>query len=180
MANYITPNMVTSEDIRLARDILNMTQKEFAEFVNVSKRTVERWEYTEEPITGPITILLDMIIKNHNLPQTLTIPEKNYNMRLWYMYHSFVCTIIDVDEMDRKIDIHNFITNPIYRAFGVNTEPTYDEYEEFIRSRCFPESRDKLKLELKKLDIPFYDPIMIIEKTKGQMADDDFWIKIEW
>ena len=62
---------------------------------------------------------------------------------------------------------------------GVNTEPTYEEYEEFVRSRCFPETRDKLKLELKKLDIPFYDPIMIIEKTEGRMADDDFWIRIE-
>ena len=101
-------------------------------------------------------------------------------MRLWYMYHDFVCTIIDVDEMEKKVLIHNYISNPLYRAFGVNTEPTYDEYVEFIKSRCFPESRDKLKLELKRLDIPFYDPIMIIEKTQGRMADDDFWIKLEW
>ncbi len=180
MTNYITPTTVTADDIKLVREILGMTQKEFSEFVNVSKRTVERWESTEEPITGPITVLLDMLIKNHDLPQTLSVPKKKYKMRLWYMYHSFVCTIIDVDEMEKKVEIHNYITNPIYRAFGVNTEPAYEDYEEFLQSRCFPESRDKLKLELKKLDIPFYDPIMIIEKTKGRMADDDFRIEIEW
>ena len=95
------------------------------------------------------------------------------------MYHDFVCTIIDVDEMERRIEIHNYINNALYRAFGVNTEPNFEDYEEFIKSRCFPETRDKLKLELKKLDIPFYDPIMIIEKTQGRMADDDFWIRIE-
>ena len=28
-------------------------------------------------------------------------------------------------------------------------------------------------------DVPFYDPFMIIEKTEGRMAEDDFWIRIE-
>ena len=180
MAKYITPTGVTAEEIKLVREILGMTQKEFAEFVNVSKRTVERWESTDEQITGPITVLSDLIIKNHGLAEELSVPQKKYKMRLWYMYHDFVCTIIDVDEMEKKVLIHNYISNPLYRAFGVNTEPTYDEYVEFVKSRCFPESRDKLKLELKRLDIPFYDPIMIIEKTQGRMADDDFWIKLEW
>ena len=27
--------------------------------------------------------------------------------------------------------------------------------------------------------VPFYDPIMIIEKTEGRMAEDNFWIRIE-
>ena len=39
--------------------------------------------------------------------------------------------------------------------------------------------RDKMKLILKDLGLPFYDPIMIIEKTEGRMAEDDFWIRIE-
>ena len=52
-------------------------------------------------------------------------------------------------------------------------------YVEFLESRCFPESRDKIKLVLKDLDLPFYDPFLIIEKTEGKMAEDDFWIRIE-
>lgn len=36
-----------------------------------------------------------------------------------------------------------------------------------------------MKLILKDLGRPFYDPIMIIEKTEGRMAEDDFWIRIE-
>ena len=36
-----------------------------------------------------------------------------------------------------------------------------------------------MKLQLKELGIPFYDPLLIIEKTEGRMADDHFWIRIE-
>ncbi len=179
MRDYVIPKCITAEEIKLIREILGMTQKEFAEFVNVSKRTVERWEYSTEPITGPITFLADMLIKDNELPDRLTVPAKKYKLRLYYMYHDFVCTIIDVDEIERRVEIRNYINNSLYRAFGVNTEPTFEDYEEFITSRCFPESRNKIKLELKRLDIPFYDPIMIIEKTEGRMADDDFWVRIE-
>lgn len=49
----------------------------------------------------------------------------------------------------------------------------------FLESRCFPKSRDKMKLILKDLDLPFYDPLMIIQKTEGRMAEDHFWIQIE-
>ena len=45
MKKYITPTHITSDEIKLIREITNMTQKEFAEFLGVSKRTVERWEY---------------------------------------------------------------------------------------------------------------------------------------
>ena len=38
---------------------------------------------------------------------------------------------------------------------------------------------DKMKLMLRHLELPFYDPMLIIEKTKGRMADDDFWLEIE-
>ena len=67
----------------------------------------------------------------------------------------------------------------MFKAFGVLEEPTYDDYTEFLKSRTFPETRDKMKLILEDMDLPFYDPFMIIEKTDGKMAEDDFWIKIE-
>ena len=36
-----------------------------------------------------------------------------------------------------------------------------------------------MKLILKELNLPFYDPFMIIQKTDGRMADDNFHIVIE-
>ena len=83
-----------------------------------------------------------------------------------------------MNEPERKVKAKNYTDKIMFRAFGVVETPDYDQYLEFLESRCFP-SRDKMKLILKDLDLPFYDPMMIIEKTEGRMAEDDFWIRIE-
>ncbi|MDE6974475.1 MAG: hypothetical protein K2P38_15520 [Lachnospiraceae bacterium] len=109
----------------------------------------------------------------------LAIPEKVYPLRLWYMSGDQVSTIIDVDEQNRKVEIHNYTKDYIARAFGVIECPSFEDYEAFLESRCFPRTRDKMKLVLEDLGLPFYDPFMIIEKTEGRMTEDDFWIRIE-
>ena len=176
---YIIPEYTTAEHIKELRKQLNMTQKEFAEFAGCSKPTVERWESGDKKITGPVVTLIEILKRENAWPDKLAIPEKKLRLRIYYMYKDEICTIIDADESRRVVEIKNYTDNLQYRAFGINTEPSFADYEEFLESRCFPRSRDKMKLELDKLGIPFYDPMMIIEKTEGRMADDDFWLKIE-
>ena len=112
-------------------------------------------------------------------------PEKRKFLREKPAFGSGIITAaayvpcLDVDEILRTVTVHNYTEDPLYRAFGRNTEPTFEEYEEFLESRCFPRTRDKMKLQLKELDIPFYDPEMIIRKTEGRMAGDDFWVRME-
>ena len=79
-----------------------------------------------------------------------------------------------MNEPERKVKVKNYTDKIMFRAFGVVETPDYDKYLEFLESRCFPSSRDKMKLILKDLDLPVYDPMMIIEKTEGRMAEDDF------
>ena len=177
--DYVINESITGEDLRRVRQLLKMTQKEFSEFANCSKRTVENWETKGEPIKGPIVTLVEILLRHPDYAEKLKVKENQLKLRLWYMYENMVCTVIDVDEPRRIVKIQNYITDPLFRAFGVNSEPSFEDYEEFLRSRCFPESRDKIKLELKRLGIPFYDPILIIEKTEGRMAEDKFWIRIE-
>ena len=176
---YVISEYITGEDIKKVRALLGMTQKEFASFVRSSKRTVENWESNNNTISGPIVPLVEILLRKPELAAKLMVPNKEKGLRLWYMYENTVCSVIDVNELERSVKVYNYIDNPLYRAFGVNMEPNYEDYEEFIESRCFPRNRDKIKLELKKLDIPFYDSIMIIEKTEGRMAEDHFWIKLE-
>ena len=176
---FITPEYTTAKEIKRVRTKLGLTQKEFALLINASKPTVERWERSREPITGPIVVLLKMLEEQPSYLNELKVPEKKSPLRLWYMYDEKVCTIIDVNIIQRKVEIHNYVDNPMFRAFGVVENPDYERYEEFLESRCFPRTRDKMKLVLKDLDLPFYDPFMIIEKTEGRMAEDDFWIRIE-
>ena len=47
---FITPEYTTAKEIKKIRKELHLTQKEFAEFINCSKPTVERWERSEDVI----------------------------------------------------------------------------------------------------------------------------------
>lgn len=176
---YLLPDFVLSKDIKRIRKLLNITQKEFADLVGVSKPTIERWETSKERITGPIVLALNLIENNIDYIDKIKIPEKQFPIRLFYMHNQTICTIIDVNDIKQQIKIKNYTENIMFKAFGNNENPSYDDYQEFLKSRCFPETRDKLKLVLADLDLPFYDPFLIIEKTQGKMAEDNFWIRIE-
>ncbi len=179
MKEYITPKFVTGEQIKEIRKKMNMTQKEFAGFVSASVPTIERWERSKEKITGPVVTLLTVLMMDAGIAERMELPGERQKIRLSYMYENFVCTVIDADELKRSVKIKNYTDNLMFRAFGKNTEPTFEEYEEFLESRCFPKTRDKIKLVLEDMDLPFYDPYLIIEKTEGRMAEDSFWIRID-
>lgn len=101
------------------RKELHLTQKEFAEFINCSKPTVERWERSTDVICGPIVLLLKMLQKYPDYEQEVKIPEKEWPLRIWYMHGQDVCTLIDVNEQERKIKIRNYTDKIMFRAFGV-------------------------------------------------------------
>ena len=170
---------VSGEEIRQLRKKLDFTQKNFAAFANVSVKTVQHWESGKKEVSGPIVALLKILKEHPQLKDELMIPEKNYPLRLKYFCGNDLCTIIDVDERNQKIFVKNFVSDYMYRAFGRNEKPDYRDYEEFLESRCFPRTRDQMKLMLRELNFPFYDPFLIIQKTQGRMAEDNFWIQIE-
>ena len=176
---YAIPEYLTAEEIKEIRKKMKLTQKEFAELLGLSKPTIERYETSEALIKGPIVLALFLLSRDSETIENLIIPEKKYPLRLKYMYKQYLCTVIDVDEINQKVSIHNYTNNLMFRAFGINEKPSFDDFNEFLKSRCFPETRDKIKLVLKDLGIPFYDPLLIIKKTEGRMAEDDFWIKME-
>ena len=176
---YIFPDCVQSDDIIRIRKWLNLSQSEFSKLVCVSTKTVSAWEQSDRKITGPIIPLI-MILRNHvNYPEKYSLPEMKTPLRLKYMYGNLCCTLIDVSEKDQLVYIKNYVSNPIFRAFGTIEEPDWEQYQEFLESRCFPRTRDKMKLMLEHLGLPFYEPLLIIEKTQGRMEEDAFWIDME-
>lgn len=176
---YVIPQAITGDDIRQIRRSLNMTQRELAVFLRVSVPTVERWESGHAEITGPVVALTDILKRDNRYVEYLELPPRTSPLRLVYYYKNMVCTVIDVNEVMRRVSIRNYTDNLMFRAFGRIDHPTYEDYEEFLESRCFPRERDKMKLQLRELGIPFYDPMLIIEKTHGRMAEDDFRLEIE-
>lgn len=107
-------------------------------------------------------------------------PEKGYTMRLGYMYRQKLCTVIDVDFGRQQIKIQNRTKDVLLRAFGVNEQPTWKDFETFLAERCFPRSRGLLKEELNRLGLDSYDPLQIVEKTKGRTAEDDMWLRVQY
>lgn len=176
---FAVSDFLYGKDIKLVRNRLELTQLQFAELANVSVKTVERWETQSTPVTGPVVTLCRILREQPGIVESLRIPQKEYPLRLWYMYREMICTIIDVDIRTKKLKVKNYSKDYLFRAFGNEEAPTFEQFEAFLESRCFPESRDKMKLHLRELDIPFYDPLMIIEKTQGRVAEDEFWIRME-
>ena len=95
-----------------------------------------------------------------------------------FLYRDQLCTTIDIDFRHEKIAIQNYTKKIPLRAFGVVEHPTWDDFTWFLESRCFPKTRDHAKDILKEMGLPFYDPLLIIEKTDGRMAGDEQWILI--
>lgn len=170
---------LSAAEVKIIRKKMGMKQKEFAQLLNVSVKTVEHWESNGSIVKGASAAFLCVLRERTWLKDELEIPEKRYPLRLRYMYRQRLCTLIDVDDKAQRVEIKNYVTDPVYRAFGRNEHPKYSDYLGFLESRCFPPARDKMKIMLNALNLPFYDPFMIIEKTKGRMADDEFQIEIE-
>jgi len=176
---YAIRKTITGAEIRRLRSGMKKSRKDFAELLNISEKTLIRWELAKEPVGGPAVTLLKLISERPDLVQALEVPERTYPLRLWYMQGDEPCTVIDADERHRLVKIRNFTRDYMRCAFGRQEEPTYEDFEAWLESRCFPRSGDKMKLRLRELNLPFYDPMMIIEKTQGHMAEDTFWVKIE-
>lgn len=77
---------------------------------------------------------------------------------------------------DGTVDIDNFTDNKYLLPFlydGV----TREDVEDMFARRVFDIGRPDKDALLKEMGVPFYDPLMIILKTRGVMLRDYFWIR---
>jgi len=150
-------------------------------------------QFSEEDIEHMVGMLRngdsiqDIALQFNTSRQTISkylSPSKRFEtdqfvtMRMKLMHENTLCTIIDIDFMHQQIYITNVTNDIIHRAFGVVKTPTWEDFEFFIESRCVPKSRSNIKNILRDIGVSSYDPLQIIEKTKGRMAEDNQWIEI--
>ena len=86
--------------------------------------------------------------------------------------------IIQIDFKHEVVRMKNYTDRIPLRAFGVVENPSWADFEEFLKERCLPASRAGLKGILREMDVPFFDPLLIIEKTNGRMAGDRQWVQV--
>lgn len=106
------------------------------------------------------------------------VAEASEKSRIVYVYmdRENPSTIIDTYGITHKISIVNLTDDMISRAFGIREKPTWEDYEEFLESRCMPRTRYGIKEELRYMGLDSYDPFMIVEKTKGRVYGDSQWL----
>lgn len=107
-------------------------------------------------------------------------PAEGCTLRMTYMYKQHPCTVIDVNFMEETLAIQNKTGDVLHRAFGVIENPTWADFEGFLRERCFPATRGNAKELLQELQLSAYDPLQIVEKTKGRTTEDDMWLKFSY
>ena len=89
-----------------------------------------------------------------------------------------LCSKICADRTARTVAVENNTDDPLETAFGVNTAPDWAAFERFLEGRCVPRQRDGLNRYLKTLGLDEYDPLAIVRRTEGRMAEDNFYLEI--
>lgn len=104
----------------------------------------------------------------------------DYIMRMDYMCGEECCTTVLVNFKERKLLVQNQTADVLHRAFGIKAKPSWEDFEYFLESRCFPRTREHLRMILDELGLDSYDPLTIVEKTEGRMAEDLQWLQIRY
>ncbi|MCQ2527622.1 MAG: hypothetical protein MJ108_00730 [Saccharofermentans sp.] len=90
----------------------------------------------------------------------------------------YLCSLILADKTSKNVYVENYTDNIIKTAFGVNTNPQWSDFLEFLEDRCIPRTRAGLQYYFEYQSISEYDPFEIISKTQGRMAEDQQWLEI--
>jgi len=105
---------------------------------------------------------------------------QGHDVRLFRFYDGDkLCTKIHADFTDKTLTVENKTNNPVKTAFGNNALPTWADFRAFLEERCVPRQRACLREYLEAVGVSEYDPIAIIQKTAGRMAEDNQWLEME-
>ena len=90
-----------------------------------------------------------------------------------------LCSTIYSDFTGQTVVVENQAVSPVKTAFGNNPFPDWKDFQHFLEGRCIPRQRAGLREYLEALGLDEYDPLTILEKTGGRMAEDQQWLMIE-
>lgn len=168
------------EEARLRRDKGESVKKLSEEF-RVSRQTMSAYLSRKEKNDSETQIYTAYRLwaaLNREFHQLDSMQE--YHLRMEFMCEDKLCSVILVNFKDKKVSVINKCNDVLHRAFGVKVKPTWEDFQYFLESRCFPRGRDNIKEILKELELDSYDPLSLIEKTKGRMAEDKQWIRLSY
>ena len=110
--------------------------------------------------------------------KALALSKDHDLLELRYYSGDVLCTRICADQTTGEVLAENCTDQLVKTAFGTNELPTWESFESFLEERCIPRERAGLREYLEALGLEEYDPLAIIRKTQGRMAEDDQWLEV--
>ena len=104
--------------------------------------------------------------------------SRNKLLQQRFFYENTLLTPFLPPSAAEKVLIENHTSDPLYTAFGVNDDPDWQDYQNFLEERCIPKSRAGLQEYLNAIGVDEYNPLEIVRKTKGRMAEDQSWLEV--
>lgn len=105
---------------------------------------------------------------------------RGHQVRVLRLYEGEeLCSTIYADFTQQAVVVENQPVSHIKTAFGNNLFPDWEEFQDFLAERCISRQRAGLREYLEAFGLDEYDPLAIIEKTGGRMAEDQQWLSIE-
>lgn len=158
--DVISPSVLTSEEVKNIRLRLGLRTGELAQLCGVNIKTVERWENGESKVHGAAAAYISMLYRFPSLMERITVPDMPFDLRLFCykkgLNPELVC-IIDVNEADRFVELINYTDRVEDLPFEKVTRPSWEEYNQFIKSVCSRYRKNR-----------FADPIEELMKTGGE------------
>lgn len=106
--------------------------------------------------------------------------EQGHDVRILRYYDDkTLCSTIYADFTNQTLVVENEDVLMIKTAFGNNRKPNWSDFQNFLSERCIPRQRAGLREYLEAWGLEEYDPVSIIQKTEGRMAEDQQWLTIE-
>lgn len=126
---------------------------------------------------GEKVILSPALSMEEYAERKLLLGHQVYSLR--YYDGPQLCTLIYADFTDETLQAENYTDFLVKTAFGRKTLPTWEDFRAFLEERCIPRGRVGLKEYLADMGLAKYDPLEIVQRTEGRMAEDDQWLKVE-
>lgn len=103
----------------------------------------------------------------------------NHDIKKFRLFdNETLCTVIYADYTDETASFQNYTDKLVNTAFGKKDIITWQDLYDFLEERCVSRTRSGIREYLEAIGVDEYDPLKIIEKTKGRMAEDSQWLEV--
>ena len=124
------------------------------------------------------TVITLRPVQNMEQYKAARLAQGHKLLEIRYYNGKTLCTLICADQTAKDLQVENYTGQMIKTAFGKRALPTWEDFEAFLEERCIPRQRAGLREYLETLGLTEYEPLAIIQKTQGRMAEDDQWMEV--